>query len=88
MIQVRKQQYLTWLILGLAILGASVSLLRNPGGTLLQLGILGLIIYLSHYPPAWLLRLVSAGPVVYQRQPIRKLPAKKKRKFRVIDGKK
>ncbi|WP_044640430.1 hypothetical protein [Risungbinella massiliensis] len=72
----------------LAALGAIMNLIGSPTSTMIQLGFLGLIIYWSNRPPTWLQRLVSVGPVVYRQQPVKKVSAKKNRKFRVIDGNK
>lgn len=83
-----KQQTIEILILVFGALGAAMKIIFDPSGAALQLGFLALIIYLSYRPPQWLLRLVGTGPVVYRHQPIKKLPIKKKRKFRVIDGNK
>lgn len=83
----RKRKTFEISLIALAVLGAIMNLIGNPVSTLFQLAFLALIIYWSNRPPAWLQRLVTAGPVVYQ-QPVKKIPVKKNRKFRVIDGNK
>jgi hypothetical protein len=78
-----------WLILGLAAIGFATQLWHSPESVLLPVAVAGIVWYLYKSPPRWLIRIASSPhPAFHRRKENGKSAKKKKRPFRVIDGKK